>query len=80
MQPAVHHQSGHYQQFQPLDLPKVEPFRPSKPFSVGKLALACCNFVFALIVLGLSIGCLTVSLEEGIVLIVAGVLVRAPSS
>lgn len=62
-------------QFQPLDAPKPEPFRPSKSFSVGKLILNCANFLFAIIVLGLSIGVLTVELYDIAVIIIAGVMV-----
>ncbi|ROV97988.1 hypothetical protein VMCG_07045 [Cytospora schulzeri] len=44
------------QQFQPLELPKVEPYKPSKPFAVAKLVLGGFNVVFAIIALGLSLG------------------------
>ncbi|CAN8101991.1 unnamed protein product [Discula destructiva] len=62
------------QQFRAMELPKAEPFRPSKPFSVGKLTLACCNFVFALIVLGLSIGIITTGSFDLIGVIIAAAL------
>lgn len=61
--------------FQPLDAPKAEPFRPSKSFSVGKLILGVANFIFAIIVLGLSIGVLTVELYDLVIIIIAAVMV-----
>lgn len=64
-------------QFQPLDAPKPGPFRPSKMFSMGKLVLGTANFTFAIIVLGLSIGVLTVELYDIVVIITAGVMVRS---
>lgn len=72
---SQHHRSAQPAQFQPIDLPKPEPFRPSKPFSVGKVVLATFNFVFAAIVLGLSIGVLTIALYDIVVAIIAGVMV-----
>lgn len=68
----------HPAQFQPLDAPKPEPFRPSKSFSVGKLILGIANFVFAIIVLGLGIGALTVELYDLVIIIIADVMVRIP--
>ncbi|KKY34794.1 hypothetical protein UCDDA912_g05223 [Diaporthe ampelina] len=43
------------QQFQPVELPRAEPFKTSKPFAVAKLALGSFNLVFAIIALGLSL-------------------------
>lgn len=54
--PQAHGQHPQWQQWQP---PKPEPFKPSKPFSVGKVALATANFVFAVITLGLSLALVT---------------------
>lgn len=42
-------------QLQPLNAPTRQPFRPSRTFSVGKLALQTFNFVCATIALGLSL-------------------------
>lgn len=55
------HQQPGQQHFQPLGLPKVEPFAPSKPFSVAKLVLGGFNLVFAIIALGLSLGLVSTS-------------------
>lgn len=78
-----HHQSAQppHSQPEPLDLLKAEPFRPSqfrpsKPFSVGKLTLASCNSVFAIAALGLSIGILTIALYDMIGVLIAGTMVR----
>lgn len=56
-----HQHQQQQQHFQPVELPKVEPFKPSKPFSVGKVTLASFNFVFAIITLGLSLGLITLA-------------------
>ncbi|KAF3766812.1 hypothetical protein M406DRAFT_350271 [Cryphonectria parasitica EP155] len=53
-QPAVRQS-----QFQPIELPPVEKFKPSRPFSLGKLVLGGFNLVFAVITLGLSVGVIT---------------------
>ncbi|KAJ4424088.1 hypothetical protein N0V82_001335 [Gnomoniopsis sp. IMI 355080] len=71
---ARNHQSMQPVQFQPMDVPKPEPFRPSKPYSVGKLTLSTFNFVFAVIVLGLSIGILIIQLYDIVLLIISGVM------
>lgn len=42
-------------QFQPTEIPRFEPFRNGKVFSVAKLVLGCFNLVFAIIALGLSL-------------------------
>lgn len=70
---------GQNQQFQPAQLNTGgDAFRPSRSFSLGKLTLACFNFVFAIIVLGLSVGNITVALFDGIMLILAASLVSTP--
>lgn len=68
---------GQQPQYQPLELPKVEPFKPSKPFSVGKVTLASFNFVFAIITLGLSLGFVSLawSFDSFIGVIIAAVAV-----
>lgn len=53
-QPALQ-QYQQPQPFRPCDLPKPEPYKPSKPFSVAKLVLGCCNLVFAILCLALSL-------------------------
>lgn len=73
---ARNHQSKQPAQFQPMDVPKPEPFRPSKPYSIGKITLSTCNFVFALIVLGLSIGILTIKTYDIVLMLIAAVMVR----
>lgn len=64
-------------QYHPLELPKIEKFKPSKPFSVGKLTLACFNLVFAIITLGLSLGIVSLafSYDSSIGVIIAAVAV-----
>lgn len=58
--PAQHAGSQHAQQhLQPIELPRPEPFRTSKPFAVAKLALGSFNLTFAIIALGLSLGVIT---------------------
>lgn len=42
--------------------------------------MACFNFVFALVVLGLSIGALTITLGDAILFIISGAMVRTFSS
>ncbi|KAK2614665.1 hypothetical protein N8I77_001471 [Diaporthe amygdali] len=49
------------QQFQPMELPKPEPFKTSKPFAVAKLVLGSFNLVFAVVALGLTLGLVTTS-------------------
>ncbi|KAJ4385624.1 hypothetical protein N0V93_010053 [Gnomoniopsis smithogilvyi] len=71
---ARHHQSLQLAQFQPIDMPKPKPFRPSKPYSVSKVTLGTFNFVFAIIVLGLSIGILTIRLYDIVTILIAGVM------
>ncbi|KAI3391448.1 hypothetical protein diail_7337 [Diaporthe ilicicola] len=56
---AANHQQPAPQQFQPVELPKPEPFRTSKPFAVAKFALGSFNLVFAIVALGLTLGLVT---------------------
>lgn len=56
--PRASQPTGGYQsqpQFQPLELPQPERFKPSKVFTVGKVALASFSLVFAIAALGLSL-------------------------
>lgn len=75
-----HHHDNRYTlqpaHFQPLDAPKPEPFRSTKSFSVGKLILGCSNFVFAIIVLGLSIGIINLETYDAVLVIITGAMVR----
>lgn len=66
------------QQFQSLELPKVEPFRTSKPFAVAKFVLGSFNLAFAIIALGLGLGIVTASysLDSFIGVIICLSLVR----
>ena len=76
--------NGHpaQQQFQPIELPRAEPFKTSKPFAVAKLVLGSFNLVFAIIALGLSLGVVTTSfsLDSFIGVIICLSLVRPPPS
>lgn len=76
---ATNQQPGQ-QQFYPVDMPKLEPFVPSKPFSVAKLVLGGFNLVFAIIALGVSLGVVTAgfSFDSFIVVIIIAVTVRLP--
>lgn len=80
---ATSQQTGQQQrppmpQFQPCEITGVQPFRPSKPFSVAKLVLGCFNLVFAIIALGLSLGLVTMSstFDSFIGVIIMAVTVR----
>ncbi|KUI54501.1 hypothetical protein VP1G_01902 [Cytospora mali] len=42
--------------FEPFDVSKTEPFKPSKTFGLAKLILGCFNLGFAIIAFGLSLG------------------------
>lgn len=59
-QHTVSQAAGQQPHFQPYELPKVEPFRPSKPFSVAKVTIASCNVIFAITALGLAVGLICV--------------------
>lgn len=78
---ATYQQPGQ-QQFQPLEIPKTEPFTPSKPFSVAKLVLGGFNLAFAIIALGLSLGLVSTSFsfDTFIVVIIMAVTVRLPQT
>lgn len=69
-------------QFQPLELPQTEHFRPSRPFTVGKVTLASFHLVFAIIALGLSLGLISFGWESDSLLgdIIAAAAVSASAS
>lgn len=54
-------QHAQQQQPQPIDLPRAEPFKTSKPFAVAKFVLGSFNLAFAIIALGLTLGIVTSS-------------------
>lgn len=70
------------QNMQPLEIPKPEPFRISKPFAVSKFVLGSFNLVFAIIALGLTLGLLSTSYNMtsfiGVVICMALVRTSAP--
>lgn len=70
------------QNLQPLEIPKPEPFRISKPFAVSKLVLGSFNLVFAIIALGLTLGLVSTSYNMtsfiGVVICMALVRTSAP--
>lgn len=77
---AMNQQPGQ-QQFQRVELPKVEPFMPSRPFSLAKLVLGAFNLVFAIIALGLSLGLVTASFtfDSFIVVLIILATVTSPA-
>ncbi|KAG6355645.1 hypothetical protein INS49_003607 [Diaporthe citri] len=57
----VNGQYAQQQQPQPIELPRAEPFKTSKPFAVAKFVLGSFNLAFAIIALGLTLGVVTTS-------------------
>lgn len=60
-QPVNGQYAQQQQQFQPIDLPRAEPFKTSKPFALAKFVLGSFNLAFAIIALGLTLGVVTTS-------------------